>query len=228
MKYMGSKRRYVKYLLPIILENRKNGQWYVEPFVGGCNVIENVKGNRAGIDINRYLISMWQALQDGWIPPENISEEEYVDIRDNKECYPEYLIGYVGFNLSYAGKWWGGYARDGARKRNYGDEAFRHIMKQVPKIKDVFFVDGDYLEMEFKDICTIYCDPPYQNATQYKDRFDHDSFWNWCRERRAEGHKIFISEYSAPEDFKCVWEKAVNNTLVQNTGSKQGVERLFV
>src|SRR3972149_5313636 len=118
---MGSKRRYVKYLLPIILENRKNGQWDVEPFVGGCNVIKNVKGNRAGIDINRYLISMWQALQDGWIPPENISEEEYVDIRDNKECYPEYLIGYVGFNLSYAGKWWGGYARDGARKRNYGD-----------------------------------------------------------------------------------------------------------
>lgn len=37
---MGSKRRIAKDILPIILENRKENQFYVEPFVGGCNLID--------------------------------------------------------------------------------------------------------------------------------------------------------------------------------------------
>jgi len=41
-------------------------------------------------------------------------------------------------------------------------------------------------------------------------------------------HSMFISEYTAPDDFECVWSKRVNNTLVKNTGSKKGVEKLFI
>ena len=32
MKYMGSKARFTKEILPIILKDRKPEQWYVEPF----------------------------------------------------------------------------------------------------------------------------------------------------------------------------------------------------
>lgn len=46
MIYMGSKARFAKELLPIILKDRKEGQWYVEPFCGGCNMIDKVTGNR--------------------------------------------------------------------------------------------------------------------------------------------------------------------------------------
>ena len=46
MKYVGSKRRYIKEILPLILSNREKGQYYVEPFVGGFNVMEHVNGNR--------------------------------------------------------------------------------------------------------------------------------------------------------------------------------------
>lgn len=35
MKYLGSKARIAKEILPIILKDRKVGQYYVEPFVGG-------------------------------------------------------------------------------------------------------------------------------------------------------------------------------------------------
>ena len=35
MKYQGSKRSIIKKILPFLLENRKNGQYYVEPFVRG-------------------------------------------------------------------------------------------------------------------------------------------------------------------------------------------------
>ena len=70
MKYMGSKRRIAKYILPIILKDRKQNQYYVEPFVGGCNSIECVGGLRIGGDNNKYLISFLRQLQEGWTPPE--------------------------------------------------------------------------------------------------------------------------------------------------------------
>ena len=56
MKYMGSKKRIWKYIAPIILENRKEGQLYVEPFCGGCNSISQVDGRRMAGDNNPYLI----------------------------------------------------------------------------------------------------------------------------------------------------------------------------
>lgn len=65
MKYMGSKRRIVKEILPIILKDRKPDQYYVEPFVGGGNVIEKVTGNRIAGDNNRYLIALFKKMQEG-------------------------------------------------------------------------------------------------------------------------------------------------------------------
>lgn len=58
MKYMGSKNKISKELLPLIIKNRIPNQWYVEPFVGGCNMIDKVDGNRIGNDSNIYLIEM--------------------------------------------------------------------------------------------------------------------------------------------------------------------------
>ena len=34
MKYMGSKARFSKEILPIILKERTADQWYIEPFAG--------------------------------------------------------------------------------------------------------------------------------------------------------------------------------------------------
>lgn len=49
MKYMGSKARIAKYILPIIIKDRKENQWYVEPFVGGYNSVFG-DGTQVGID----------------------------------------------------------------------------------------------------------------------------------------------------------------------------------
>lgn len=43
---MGSKARFTKDILPIILKDRRKDQWYVELFSGGMNVICEVDGNR--------------------------------------------------------------------------------------------------------------------------------------------------------------------------------------
>ena len=83
MQYLGSKARIAKKILPIILKGRKPDQYYVEPFVGGCNSIDKVSGPRIGNDSNPYLIILWKSLQNGWIPPTTISKELYTDIRKN-------------------------------------------------------------------------------------------------------------------------------------------------
>lgn len=88
MQYMGSKRRFVKDLLPIMLESRKEGQYWVEPFVGGANMIRHVDGNRIGADVHEYLIALLKAVRDGWKPPTEVSCEMHRDVRINKQNYP--------------------------------------------------------------------------------------------------------------------------------------------
>ena len=233
MKYMGSKARHAKALLPFILRDHKPGMWYIEPFVGGANMIDKVSPQvatkRLGCDTHEYLIAMWQAVSEGWKAPTNITEEQYNDIRKNKENYPKELVGYVGFALSYSGKWFGGWCRDGAGKRNYVEESYKNANKQFPSLFGVHFENKSVFDIDFSRFgkSTIYCDPPYAGTTKYKDDFDHDRFYEWCRERRNEGHNVFVSEYNMPEDFICIWSKEVNSSLTKDTGSKKGVEKLF-
>lgn len=229
MKYMGSKNRHAKEMLPIILTNRAPDQWYVEPFVGGFNMIDKVTGNRIANDSNFYLIELFKAIQGGWSPPSIVTEAEYNSVRNNKDDYPPYFVGFVGFGCSYSGKWFGGYARGNTSKgepRNYALESKKNILKQ--NITGIFIFNKNYLELEIPENSIIYCDPPYYGTTKYKDDFDHKVFWSWVREQHIKGHSVFVSEYNAPDDFECIWQKTVNNTLVKETGSKRGTERLFI
>lgn len=231
MKYMGSKARHVKEILPIILKNRKPDQVYVEPFAGGMNVIHLVGGPRIAADVHEYLIALFSAVANGWIPPENVSEETYKQIKRNPESFPKHLAGFVGFGCSYSGKWWGGFARgntNNGEPRNYAAESSRNIVRQSRGLVGVKFLNASYLQLEIPPQSLIYCDPPYAGTTKYRDAFGHADFWKWCDAQYQSGHMIFVSEYNAPNHWRCVWEKKVNNTLVKNTGSKQGIERLFV
>ena len=229
MKYMGSKSKHAKELLPIILKDRKPDQWYVEPFVGAANMIDKVDGNRIGSDKNFYVIELLKAIRDGWIPPSVVTEEEYQQAKGSDNIKYK---AFVGFCASYSGKWFGGYARGDDNKgnpRNYADEQKRHLLKQAPHLNGIIFKSVEYDLLEIPPNSIIYCDPPYAGTTKYATGgFDHDEFWQWCRDKVAEGHSVFVSEYSAPDDWICVWQKKVNNTLTKDTGSKQGIERLFV
>ena len=46
MKYMGSKARFSKEILPIILKDRTADQWSGEPIAGGMNAMLEVTGIR--------------------------------------------------------------------------------------------------------------------------------------------------------------------------------------
>lgn len=233
MKYMGSKARFAKDLLPIILANRSEGQWYVEPFAGGMNMIAEVAGNRIANDNHYYLIEMWKELINGWTPQE-FTREKYYEIKENKDDYYPAVVGWVGFNCSYSGKWFDGFAGKTKTKtgtvRDYQLEARKNIKIQLPKLDGVVFSNTSYDDMDIPDNSIVYCDPPYRGTRKYLSTIDHDYFWDWVRKLSNDGHEVFVSEYSAPDDFVCVWEKQTKSSISANGvtgGSHVSVERLF-
>ena len=223
--YMGSKNRIAKHLLPVMLAERTSDQWWVEPFVGGANMIDKVLGNRLGNDTHEYLVALLVAIRDGWVPPADISRDMYYSIKANPRGYPKELVGFVGFLCSFGGKWWGGYAHNRS-EFNYAAAGKRNLLKQAPNLKGVIFCTGDYRDIPLPDRSLIYCDPPYANTTKYKEGFDHTIFWDWCRSKNEEGHTVFVSEYSAPADFVCVKEVPIITTLNKNSKDTR-IEKLF-
>jgi len=232
MKYMWSKNRIAKHLLPIILKDRKPNQWYVEPFVWGANMIDKVDWLRIWTDNNVPLIWFLQAIQE-WKKFEKISKEKYIDIKNNPDNYSLEEQWYAWICASYSWKWFWWYAWKTKTKewfRDYQEEAINNIKKQSKNIQNVEFEAYYYTKIRLLYKSIIYCDPPYEWTTKYKDNFNHIEFWEWCREKKKEWHTIFISEYNAPDDFKCVWEKEVKSSLSANWkswGNKNSIEKLF-
>ena len=63
MVYMGSKRKYAQYIVPILQRtiDKNNINTYIEPFVGGANIIDKIKcENRYGYDRSDTLIALLQ------------------------------------------------------------------------------------------------------------------------------------------------------------------------
>lgn len=227
MQYMGSKARHAKELLPIILKDRNHGQWYVEPFVGGANMIDKVCGNRIGNDLNEYLICLLKAVSEGWVPPSSVTEDEYKEEKTSKKIDPR--TAFIGFLCSFGSKWFGGYARNKIGT-NYAKTGHNSLVKQAPNLKGIKFTNVSYKEMLIPEKSIIYCDPPYFGTTGYSTGlFCHIEFWDWCRERVKDGHRVFVSEYVAPDDFVCVWEKNVTANFDSNRSKAvQKIEKLFI
>ena len=222
MKYMGSKNRHSRHLLPFMTS--VNRTCFVEPFVGGANILDKISGPRIGADVDEDLICLWAAVSQGWLPPETFSEEEYAAI---KTAPTSPLKGYAAFALSYGGKKFGGWCRDGAGVRNYVQEAYRNAVKQFPRLFGVEFIQSSFTDLAIPGGAVVYCDPPYKNTTKYSSKFDHAIFWDWVRDL-SKTHKVYTSEYDAPDDFISVWAKPTTSSLTQDTGGKVAVEQLWV
>lgn len=235
MKYVGSKARISKDVAPILNDiiKKNNIDIYIEPFVGGANMIDKIIcENKIGSDINEYLIAMWKALQNGYNPPDDISKEEYLNVKNNIHNYPKEYVAIVGFCATYNAGWFRRYGGKAINKfgkeRNYYNEAIRNIKKQLPNIKDVTFKYGDYTMFTNVENTLIYCDIPYKNSSyeMYKDSFDHERFWDWVR-KVSKNNIVLVSEYYAPDDFKCIYEKELT-TSFDNKQRKKDTEKLFI
>ena len=228
MRYVGGKYKLSKHLKPFLIADRQVNQAYVEPFVGGFNMMEHIDGERFAFDTHFYLIELYKAIQNGWEPPAEVTVDYYKAIKNNMGYYDPYLVGFVGFGCSFAGKWFGGYAR--GDNRNFADESRRNLLKQKPKIEHVNIVQSTYNGIYIPDNSIIYCDPPYAKSQGYSvGEFNSSEFWNWCLTMSDHGHTVFVSEYEAPQNERIVsiWSKEVASSLDLNTGGKRNIEKLW-
>ena len=114
------------------------------------------------------------------------------------------------------GKYFAGYAQKWAG--NSGRNFFNEFKTSIGKIKstinkpNVQFYNKSYADFNPKNML-IYCDPPYKSTEGYSTGdFDHDLFWETMR-RWSKDNCVFISEESAPSDFKVVWKRSKRRTL---------------
>ena len=239
MRYMGSKSRISKYIVPIIQSYiSSNTKGYIEPFVGGANMIDKIQCNkRIGIDTHKQLIELLKYARDySELIPEAILEDTYKEVKNNKEKYEDWYVGLVGFCASFGAKYFGGYARDSKNDTTgkWSKGAIRNLKKQAPNLKGIDFYNCSFLDLPKDKInnCVIYCDPPYRDTTKYKtEEFPYEELYKWCR-YMSKNNTVLISEYNMPEDFTCIWQKETKVNFDSNRTSGEDknkrIEKLYI
>ena len=239
MWYVGSKNKIAKDLVPIIQSYiTADTKGYLEPFVGGANVIDKINcSNKIGCDIHKELIALLQKAQNQPNDiPNIITEEEYTTVKNNKLNYEDWYVGLVGFCATFGAKYFGGYARSKADKYK-GEKtamAIKNLKKQAPNLKGIKFVNCSFLDLPKDKIrgYVIYCDIPYKGTTKYATTdFPYDEFYEWANEM-ARYNTVLISEYNMPSGYRCIWEKDTKVNFDSNrTAGDEGnmrTEKLFL
>lgn len=96
-------------------------------------------------------------------------------------------------------------------------------IKQIIKWKS-------YNEIDIPENAIVYCDPPYNNTATYSEWwFNHKEFWDYIR-KLSKTNKVFVSEYTAPNDFKTIYEFSQKSCLQgwSQSHNNQPNEKLFI
>ena len=239
MWYVGSKNKLSKDLVPIIQSYiTSDTKGYLEPFVGGGNVIDKIQcNNKIGCDIHKQLIELLKYTRDySYLIPDIIAEEEYNKVKSNKEQYEDWYLGLIGFCATFGAKYFGGYARN-SKGDNSGERtksAIKNLKKQASNLQNIKFKCCDFRDIPKDKIkgYVIYCDPPYKNTTKYKTGdFPYEEFYQWCKDM-SKNNVVLISEYNMPDDFTCVWQKETKVNFDSNRKSNdeknKRIEKLYI
>jgi DNA adenine methylase len=234
MQYMGGKARIARYVAPVIIERIKvtGAQVYWEPFLGGANMFTRIVPHvevAIGSDIMPDLIMMWQAVQQGWLPPDLITREQYAALR---HATPSALRAFAGFGCSFGGKWFGGYGTQKDRGRGtteVQDASRRSVARDAPIMQRAHVALLNYREARPRPGWVVYCDPPYAGTTAYAgaDAWDADAFWKTAESWARSGCHVLVSEYAAPDGWRCAWEGSTPSSLKRDDNTTRVVERLF-
>lgn len=259
MRYSGSKRKFIKELIPIIMEGTDNNTFFIDCFMGGANILSEIPSkHKIGIEINYYVYSLWNEIKNNIyhtlaILPHDSSDlaiDDYNDIRksylSNDKRYTPQLIGFVGSACSYGGAWFNGYAKFNPNKNeDHIKEAYNGLIKQIKGFKYLsnttfHCMSYDMLKpSSYKGVdgvavpqnTVLICDPPYFGTKGYESDFNHLKFWDWVRKMSSSGIKVYVTEYEAPSDFKCIWSaKKKDGMGATRKGRKQTekIEKMFI
>lgn len=249
MKYLGGKYKLGKEISEVINKHvdPSSVKGYVEPFCGALGVLKHMnkvyKNRCIASDNHSDLIKLWSDVQsDTFVVPHEVTEDDYNTIKYYDS--PNSIKAFVGFGLSFGGRFFGAYAPKytNGKNENYLQAAINSVNKLRPLIQGVKFSSKSYKSHNHKNKL-IYCDPPYQKTKfpiKYRtgvknyDVFDNIEFWEIMRKWSA-NNIVFISETTAPDDFVCIWEKVTQRSAAQSQKTRfksesdsHANEKLFV
>jgi DNA adenine methylase len=238
MRYMGGKHRQSKAIAKAI-HSKHVGEPYCEPFCGALGSAEKVAPHMGSVslsDASLPLVMFWNAVLDGWEPPDLVSEEtyaKYAERRHDPDVYDP-MSAYCGYAMSFGGKWYGGLARSNHTDRSQRAQKKACLRKAAALRSHVKAINNlDYREAlrGIPDNVVVYLDPPYFSRTvaHHTARgFDTSEFWR-IAEALARTNYVYVSEFVAPEGWipVHVWgDTVVRHGVKTNEGNAS--EALFI
>lgn len=223
MRYLGGKAKLSKRLIEVIEAHTDHRDVVYEPFMGGGGmtpVLAKSFNHVQSYDNHQDLVLMWQALLNGWEPPETLTKQEYEELRT---APPSALRGFAGFGVSFGGMWFSSFARDKEGK-DYAAQSRRTLMRDIKHMKNVTVQQADYRELTPFLGDVVYADPPYAGTAQYHCPFDSEEFWRTMERWVELGADVFVSEFNAPAHWETIMEIP---RKVMVGARREVVDRLF-
>jgi DNA adenine methylase len=224
---MGGKNRIATQLVDAVCAEVGEVSCWVEPFVGGGSVAA-VAAERFGCqlvlsDVDPLTTLLWDRSSSFSLGELQMTRAEYDRLRaaDGDDM----LTALTAFGASWGGKKWGGFAAGGGR--DYFAEGVRSWRRKFDAMSSASLVTSEclpYWRVVPPAGSVVYCDPPYAGTTGYRSgEFDHARFFAWCE---AQTVPVFVSEFSAPEHWRVVFERDVSRSMRSADGSSMP-EKLF-
>lgn len=184
IQYLGSKARLARRIAAIVDDGRADGEPAWDLCCGSGRVVAALsdRGPRHGVDVVPSLVALLRGVRDGtFVPPAAVSREEYAALKTRAEAEPacnDPLLAFAGFGLTFAGKWFSGYATN-KRGDDYLGAAARNCTRMRPRVQGVEFTCADWRTLVGQITGTVYIDPPYAGTTGYRAAPPHDpaEFW---------------------------------------------------
>ena len=183
MTIQGSKVKYAKYIIPILQKCIDDNEitTFIDCCCGGANIIKLITcKNKIAIDNNPYLIALLQEMQkNDFNFPDHMTREDWDRCKSGKESR-DWFVGLCSIFCSYFTRGFNaGYCNDNhPGGRNYYEGRVTTAKKDLPLIKNINFIYGDFSIINNFSNAVIYCDPPYLNTKQYDGQnFNYESFY---------------------------------------------------
>lgn len=246
MKYIGGKYRIRDEIAATLSEYLTKSNTFIDLFCGSCNISIAMLKQNPNIqvyanDLSTPLITMFNSLKGGWLPPDDLSAAEWKALKINQDV-DNPLTAFAGFGCSFSGKYFTSYAVDKLTNRNYCKEAKSNILKDLVSIKKIQYSNLDYKDFPLpNEPSLIYCDIPYYNSNkdnQYKswgiaEPFNHTEFYTWAETTAAKGHTVIVSEYyesirATKYFYNIIWSKCSKASVCNISGSSNKVIEVLI
>jgi len=227
VQYFGGKHRTSKWIAEYLNSQLEDGQPFVDLFCGSCNVISKIDTSRKRIanDKHTYLVEMWTAFINGKEFPAKVTREDYSYIKSNKDDDPA-LTGFVGFGMSFGGKWFGGFTGEVSKNgQDYLKCAVNSTKVKIKGLIGVDFFNREYYHVPIPHGSVVYCDIPYKGTTSYckseVGAFDHEAFYNWAKDMIGIGTKFSLANMQKMYRRTPLWFGVRNQELQMQHGKDQ-------